>query len=139
MPNWFFQNSSGEPFATLRQVIRYGVVGVINNAWGYLIYLLVTWFWLEPKLAITLLYPIGAATAYFGHARYSFSFRGKTSSGIWRFVLAQLIGYGVNVVMLYIFNDLLGFPHQLVQAASIFVVAGVLFLLLRYFVFQKRI
>lgn len=138
MPNSFFPYTTSELASTLRQVIRYGFVGVINNALGYLIYLLVTWLWLEPKVAITFLYPIGATTAYLGHAKYSFSYRGSASSGVWRFVLAQLIGYCVNVVMLFVFYDLFGYPHQLVQAVSIFIVAGILFLLLRYFVFPKE-
>lgn len=123
---------------TLRQIARYGLVGVLNNLLGYLIYLMVTWLWLDPKVAITLMYPIGAATAYFGHARYSFAYSGRTSHGMARYVLAHFIGYSVNIGMLYIFSDRLRYPHQLVQAIAIFVVAAVLFLLFRYFVFSNR-
>ena len=128
-----------EPFPKLLvQVVRYGVVGVLNNLLGYLIYLVVTWAWLDPKLAVTLMYPIGAVTAYFGHAKYSFTYSGQTSHGIARYVFAHLIGYGANIGLLYVFSDLLQFPHQLVQAVAIVVVAGVLFLLFRYFVFPNR-
>jgi putative flippase GtrA len=130
--------SKGTFRSALGQVFRYGVVGVLNNLLGYLIYLVVTWLWLDPKVAITLMYPIGATTAYFGHAKYSFAYSGRTSHGILRYVLAHFIGYGVNIAMLYVFSDRLMYPHQLVQAAAIFVVAGVLFLLFRYFVFPNR-
>ncbi|MEM5786754.1 MAG: GtrA family protein [Syntrophobacteraceae bacterium] len=122
----------------LAQVIRYGVVGVLNNSLGYLIYLAITWLWLEPKVAVTLLYPIGVITAYFGHAKYSFSYRGRTAHGVPRYLVAHGIGYGANMLLLYIFVDRLAFPHQLVQAAAIFVVAGILFLLFRYFVFPVQ-
>ena len=122
-------------FPALRQVIRYGVVGVLNNLLGYLIYLLVTFFWLDPKIAITLLYPVGAITAYFGHSKYSFSSKGGNINTVLRYALAHLVGYGVNFLMLLIFSDKLKLPHQAVQAAAIFVVAGVLFLLFKYFVF----
>ncbi|WP_076998634.1 GtrA family protein [Variovorax sp. KK3] len=124
--------------ATVRQVVRYGVVGVLNNLLGYLIYLLVTWLWLDPKVAVTLMYPIGAVTAYFGHARYSFAYSGRTSHGLLRYAIAHVIGYGVNVGMLYVLSDRLGYPHQAVQAAAIVVVAGILYLLFRYFVFPNR-
>jgi len=128
-----------EPFPKLlAQVVRYGVVGVLNNLLGYLIYLVVTWAWLDPKVAVTLMYPIGAVTAYFGHAKYSFTYSGQTSHGIARYVIAHLIGYGANIGLLYVFSDLLLFPHQLVQAVAIVVVAGILFLLFRYFVFPNR-
>lgn len=122
-------------FPAFRQVIRYGVVGVLNNLLGYFIYLLVTFLWLDPMVAISLLYPVGAFTAYFGHSKYAFSYQGKHSHALVRYMVAHLIGYGVDVSMLYIFWEKLAFPHQIVQAAAIFVVAGVLFLLFRYFVF----
>lgn len=121
--------------ATLGQVIRYGVVGILNNLLGYLIYILATWLWLDPKVAVTLMYPIGAATAYFGHARYSFCYGGRTSYSLVRYTAAHLIGYAANLGMLFLFSDVLGIPHQLVQAMAIIVVAGILFLLFRYFVF----
>lgn len=123
---------------TLGQVVRYGVVGVLNNLLGYLIYLLVTWLWLDPKIAVTLMYPIGAVTAYFGHARYSFAYSGRTSHSIVRYAIAHLIGYGANIGMLYLFSDRLGYPHQLVQAVAIVAVAGILYLLFRYFVFPNH-
>ena len=122
----------------LGQLARYGVVGVLNNLLGYLIYLLVTWLWLEPKIAVTLMYPIGAVTAYFGHARYSFAYSGRTSYSMVRYAIAHLIGYGANIGMLYLFSDQLGYPHQLVQAVAIAAVAGILYLLLRYFVFPNH-
>ncbi|WP_341743791.1 GtrA family protein [Azonexus hydrophilus] len=124
--------------ATLAQVVRYGVVGVLNNLLGYLIYLLVTWLWLDPKMAVTLMYPIGAVTAYFGHAKYSFAYIGRTSHGIARYTIAHLIGYGANISFLYLFSDRLGYPHQIVQAVAIVAVAGILYILFRYFVFPQR-
>lgn len=122
----------------LRQVVRYGVVGVLNNLLGYLIYLLVTWLWLDPKVAVTLMYPIGAVTAYLGHAKFAFAYSGRPSRGIIRYAIAHLIGYGVNIGMLYVFSDWLGYPHQMVQAVAIVAVAGILYLLFRYFVFPNR-
>ena len=120
------------------QLWRYGIVGTVNNLLGYLIYLLLTWFWLEPKMVVSLMYPIGAATAYFGHAKYAFSFKCCHSHGLVRYAIAHSIGYGANIGMLYLLWNQLGFPHQLVQAVAIVVVAGVLFFLFRYFVFPER-
>ncbi len=122
-------------FPALRQIIRYGVVGVLNNLLGYLIYLLITFYWLDPMVAVSLLYPVGAITAYFGHSKYAFSYQGKNTHALVRYIIAHLIAYGVNILMLYILWDKLKLPHQIVQAVAIFVCAGVLFLLFRYFVF----
>lgn len=42
----------------LRQLIRFSVVGVLNNLMGYIIYLLVAWLWFESKFAVTLIYTL---------------------------------------------------------------------------------
>lgn len=128
--------SKTDSLHTIRQVARYGIVGILNNLLGYLIYLALTWLWLEPKLAVTLLYPIGALTAYFGHAKYSFTYDGRFANGLMRYIMAHFVGYCVNIGLIYVFSDKLLFPHQIVQAVAIFVVAGVLFLLFKYFVFR---
>lgn len=125
--------------STLRQVLRYGVVGVVNNLMGYLVYLLITWLWLDPKVAVALMYPAGAVTAYLGQARYTFACSGHTVRGIARYIFAHVAGCGANVMMLYVFSDLLGYPHPFVQAAAIVMVAGILYLLFRYFVFPNRL
>jgi putative flippase GtrA len=128
---------TGEPGArsVIAQMVRYGIVGVLTNLAGYLLYLAVTWLWLEPKLAVTVLYPVGVAAAYFGHARYAFTYRGGARRGWLRYLIAHALGYGANVLTLCVFADAIGFPHQAVQAAAIPLVAGVLFLLFKYFVF----
>jgi putative flippase GtrA len=105
---------------------------------GYLIYFLLTWFWLDPRVAVTILYPVGVFIAYLGHSKYSFTYTGSHRHGLARFLLAYFIGYVVNITLLYLFSDILGFAHQFVQAGAIVVIAGTLFLLLRYFVFPQR-
>jgi putative flippase GtrA len=124
-------------FPALHQVVRYGVVGVLNNLLGYLIYLAITFFGVDPKIVITFLYPVGAITAYFGHSKYAFSYQGRSTSALLRYGIAHLVGYSVNLLMLFILSDKLKYPHQAVQALAIFVVAGILFLMFKYFVFPK--
>ena len=122
----------------LQQLAPYGLVGIVVNAVGFVIYLLLTWKWLEPKMAVNLMYPIGALLGYFGNSKFAFSYSGSHLFGILRYVLAHLIGYGINIAILYTFVDLLGYPHSLIQAIAIFVVAVVLFLLFRNYVFPQK-
>lgn len=124
--------------SVLMQIIRYGVVGVLNNLLSYLIYLLVTWLGLDPKVAVSLMYPISAFMAYHGHSRYSFSNHSGVSHKPFRYIGAHAVGYLSNLTILYVFHDLFGFPHQLVQGVAIFVLAGVLYLMFRFFVFPAK-
>ena len=122
----------------LTQIVRYGLVGVFNNSVGYLIYLLLTWRLLDPKVAVTLLYPIGAFIGYYGNSRFAFSYSGSHLKGLTRYITAHVIGYVSNILILFVFVDFLGYRHFVIQAIAIFAVAGILFVLFRYYVFQQR-
>lgn len=118
------------------QLARFGVVGLASNSFGYLVYLLITHWGIEPKRTMTLLYTIGASIGYFGNRRWTFAHKGLYGAGR-RYVVAYLLGYLTNLLLLFTLVDRLGYSHQWVQAVAIFVVAGLLFLAMKYFVFPQ--
>lgn len=120
------------------QLIRYGLVGVASNAAIYLVYLLLTYLGMEAKAAMTLVYLIGASIGFAGNRNWTFAHRGGTSSAALRYVLAHVFGYILNFLILYTFVDRFGYAHQWVQAAAIFIVAGFLFMIFKYFVFNEK-
>jgi len=119
----------------VKQLVRYAVVGIASNVSGYLAYLLITWLGVGPKLAMTCLYALGATVSFIGNRRWTFSHTGSISRSAVRFAIAHALGYLLNLSILLIFVDHFGFPHQLVQAVAIVVVALFLFVLFRAFVF----
>jgi putative flippase GtrA len=122
----------------MRQLIRYGLVGVASNAAIYFVYLLITHLGVEPKTAMTLVYMIGASIGFIGNRKWTFSHRGDVFSTTFRYVLAHLSGYLLNFLILFTFVDCLGHAHQWVQAVAIVIVAGFLFIVFKYFVFRER-
>lgn len=121
-------------WSALVEFIRYAVVGLLNNLMIYMVYLLVTFLGLDPKIAITIFYPLGALSAYFGHLKYSFLYTGEKSWMLFKFVFAYALCYGLNLFMLFVLTDIAGFSHQLVQALAIAIIGVVLFLMIKYFV-----
>ncbi|CAK8724873.1 GtrA/DPMS transmembrane domain-containing protein [Candidatus Electrothrix laxa] len=124
--------------SNINQFIRYGAVGAFLNLFGFLIYLLVTWLGMEPKLAVTVFYPLGVLYGYFTHKRVSFRHAGSLRD-IWpmvRYIFVYALGYVLNVGFIYLFHDRFGYPHQWVQVVAIFVVSGFLFVGLKLFVFR---
>lgn len=117
------------------QLVRFVAVGIVTNAIGYAIYLLITHFWIKPKFAITLFYLLGAFLGYFSHARYSFYYNGENYFVIAKYILAYAVGYFVNLVLLHVLFEQLNYPHQVVQAIAIPVVAVLMYLLLGRFVY----
>lgn len=116
-------------------LVRYGLVGLFSNACGYGLYVLVTWAGVPPLVAMSLLYSVGALIGFIGNRKWAFSYEGKALPSLVRYWITHCIGFGLNFSMLYVFADTLGYPHQLVQAVAVFVVAGFLFVMFRFFVF----
>jgi putative flippase GtrA len=119
------------------QLLKYGIVGVASNAIGYLIYLGITYLGVAPLIAMTALYSVGAFVGFVGNRRLTFSHSGNALASGVRYVLAHIVGYFLNLSMLLIFVHHLGFPHQLVQAVAILVVAAFLFIAFKTFVFRS--
>jgi putative flippase GtrA len=125
----------------ISQLIRYFFVGLCLNLAGFLVYLLVTSHGMDPKLAVTILYPLAIFFGYFTHRKFSFLHAGgmPNITSLGRYFIVYIVGYGLNITLLYLLHDRLGFSHQWVQAASIFIIASFLFIALRLFVFRGAI
>lgn len=120
------------------QLVRYGIVGVASNASIYALYLVITWLGTEPKMAMTALYLLGVGQSFVFNKKWSFRFSGSTTPALMRYLIAYAIGYGVNLMALVVFVDQLGLRHQPVQGVMIVVIAGLLFLAHRYWVFPQE-
>jgi putative flippase GtrA len=119
------------------ELFRYGLIGITINLAGYLVYLLVTHLGATPKITMSLLYAVGVIVGFWGNRKLTFAYQGSLLGAGIRYVIAHCFGYFINLTMLIIMVDNLGYPHQWVQAIAIFVVALFLFLAFKFFVFRK--
>ena len=117
------------------QLMRYATVGIISNIIGFLLYLALTYAGMEHKLAMTLLYGVGVAQTFVFNKRWAFGYQGMSHTAFLRYVIAYVLGYALNFVMLWLAVDQFRLPHQWVQAVAIVIVASSLFVLHRYWVF----
>lgn len=117
------------------QLFRFALVGFLSNIAGYLVYLALTYFGGTPKVTMTLLYSVGAAVGFFGNRNLTFEYEGSVMRAGVRYVIAHGVGYAINLSILILFVDKLGYAHQWVQAGAIFIVATFLFLAFKVFVF----
>jgi putative flippase GtrA len=97
-----------------------------------------TYFGIEPKTAMSMVYLLGAALGFFGNKQWTFAHRGDAKRAMLLYVAAHSAGYMLNIMLLYTFVDRLGYPHQWVQAAAIGIVAVFLFVVFKYFVFHPH-
>jgi len=125
------------PRASLGQLLRYGLVGAAVNLGGYLLFLLITWLGMEAKAAMTLLYVVGASVGFWGNRNWTFAHRGSVVGPAFKYFGAHVCGYSLDYAMLAIFVDRLHFSYRVVQAVAMVVVAGLLFVTFKYFVFPR--
>lgn len=120
-----------------RQFIRYALVGLASNVINYFLYLLITWLGVGPKTAMSWLYMLGVLQTFFFNKRWSFRFTGAGSPALVRYATVYALGYVTNFLALMLLVDQAGLPHQLVQGMMILVVAAMLFIAQRYWVFPQ--
>lgn len=121
------------------QFLRYAVVGVVSNMLLYLLYLALTATVIGPKVAMSVVYATGVAQTFLLNKHWTFSYRGNVAVSMLRYMITYVIGYLINLILLFCFVDVFGWSHRIVQAGAIFFVAVTLFLLLRYWVFPGGI
>lgn len=122
---------------THKQLLRFAVVGIGSNIILYLAYLLLTGLGLGHKTAMTLLYAVGILQTFLLNRRWTFKHQGKFDGAFIRYIFVYLLGYVVNLSGLYIFVDVFGFAHQLIQGVMIFLVAALQFYFQRLWVFYR--
>lgn len=122
--------------ATVGQFIRYATVGLASNIVLYLAYLALTTAGVESKLAMTLLYVLGVVQTFAFNKRWSFRHGGLRGPAFVRYCASYALGYLINLGVLLVLVDRLGYPHQVVQGVVILALAILLFLLQKYWVFR---
>ncbi len=125
-----------------KQLLRYAIAGVTNNGIAYAIYLLLAHLLDSPKIAMSITYVGGMTAGFFINRIWVFKNQNAQDGIAWvdviKYLIAHACGYGLNYTVLHYFVDVLGYPHPIVQAVSILVVAAFLFTVFRYFVFSTK-
>lgn len=118
-----------------RQIIRYGINGVLVNLTLYGLYFVITTLGVGHKVAASLTYGIGVLLSFLAHRTWTFRSQGHWTRESVRFVATYLSGYAVQLLGLFLLVDGLGMDHRIAQALMILVVAAFLFILQRMWVF----
>jgi putative flippase GtrA len=124
--------------STALQFARYVLVGLLSNVILYFAYLTLTAFGVEAKLAMTALYIVGVAQTFMVNKRWTFDHRAANKATFVRYCISYALGYVINLLVLYILVDYLGYAHQFVQGMMVFGLAVMLFFLQKIWVFPTN-
>jgi putative flippase GtrA len=121
------------------QFTRFVVVGVLSNLVLYFFYILFSTLGMGHKLAMTIMYVIGVAQTFVFNRNWTFAHRGSPGPALRKYLISYALGYILNLFVLWWLVDRLGYPHELVQAAMIILLAVAFFLTQRYWIFRQNI
>ena len=118
---------------------RYLLVGASANA----IVLAVYWslslgVGLLPELSLTLASAFGLVLAYTANRIWSFNYRGDGAGSLVRYAVTCFTSYCIQLFVLRLGTDLLGYPHQWVVVFGVVLAIPVSYVLLAFFVFPPR-
>ena len=117
--------------------VRFGFTGIVTNTLGYIIYLIVTFFGVPPKLAMTILYFAGVLIGFSANRRWVFVNAADQQGAIVKYGMMYGVGYMLNYGILYIFVDRLHYAHAYVQAFGIVAVAAFVYVASSIYVFPS--
>lgn len=121
-----------------KEFIRYAAVGAAANAVGFSLYVVFTTLGLSPVLTISIFYPLYIGLTFFLNKKWSFGHNGRISTSAVRYLIAYVGCYALNVSVLKFFFGYLGYSHLVVQAIAIPVIALLLFVTQKYWVFRHQ-
>jgi putative flippase GtrA len=117
------------PLRSTPRAARYVVVGALNTACSYAVYLILLQI-IDYRLAYTVAYAVGLATGYWANARFVFD----AAPGA-RSALGYLVSYGftyvVSLAVLWLAVDRLGLPRPLGMLAALAVAVPLSYVLMR--------
>ena len=120
----------------LRQLTKFGVIGVASNAAVYFGYLLLTISGLPPVAAMTVTFVGGVLISFYLNGRHTFQRRTSRLAFI-KMGLTYLIAYLLNLFLLWLSVYVFLLPHQLVQGCLILAIGLGLFFVQKYWVFKE--
>lgn len=118
----------------LREIVRFGIVGVVATLLQYGLYVLLNRL-VHPTLANTIAYALSFAFNYVASTRYTFQVKSTARRGL-GFAFSHLINYTLQTATLALMLWL-GLPKDLALIPVFAICVPINFILVRYFLKKK--
>ena len=113
------------------------MVGAFTNGIAFAGYLVLTALKLEPELCAFMIYGLAALMGYVANYRWTFASTSMHRKALPRFLGAHLTGAASQFLIIVMLYRVLRMPHQAAQLVSLGAVSIILFILMKYVVFNE--
>ena len=122
--------------AKFGQMVRFGMVGIASNVVLFLGFIILSHLGMGHKTAMTVVFFAGVLQTFLANKKWTFAHQGSTVLSFSRYIFAYALAYLFNLVILYIVVDKLGCSYVTTHGVMVFLVAGLLFFMQRYWIFK---
>ncbi|KHD85404.1 GtrA family protein [Bacillus ginsengihumi] len=126
-------------FDKLRQLCKFGIVGIANTLIDCIVFFILTTFHIEYLVAQACSYSAGMVNSYILNRSWTFQVRKKASfQEMIRFIVINVIVYGITSLLLFIFHQQMHMPLMIAKLGATVAGIAVNFIGSRLWVFQVK-
>ena len=122
----------------IKQVIKFGIVGVANTIIGYGTYLILITFGVNVQLAMAGNWVIGSIFSFFLNKYWTFGQKNSDFASVIRFIIVCTVAMLLNIVFVTIAVNFLGMEKKIGGLVSMGLVIVVNFLGQKFFAFRRH-
>jgi putative flippase GtrA len=122
----------------LGQIVRFGIVGVLNTGIGLAVYKVAIDVGIPYPLASVLAYAVGAVNSYTLNRIWTFRAGAFSGTSFARWAVVQLVAVGINELVLVTLVEGLSVDRVVAQGFALVVASAVMFVLGRQWAFAHR-
>jgi putative flippase GtrA len=121
----------------ISQIIKYGSVGFVTNALGYMVYIVIAnIIGVSPPVAAIISGFLVISLSFYLNKRFSFGNNSKSiSMAVNYYILYVAILF--HSFIIFIFSNVLGFAHEIIAGISIILISCSLFLIQKFLLFKR--
>ncbi len=121
----------------LNEIFRYLLAGTINTIVGYCIFLVMLYIVnVNPYYSNIVGYIFGLIIAYILNKLFVFKNKTTTKTSIYRFFIAFILSFFINLFVLFIFVDILNQSPAISQIVAMTFYTIIFYLLNKFYVFK---
>ena len=122
----------------IKQMIKFGIVGVANTIIGYGTYLILIAFGINVQLAMAGNWVIGSIFSFFLNKYWTFGQKNNDFESVIRFIIVCTLAMLLNIALVTVAVNFLGMEKRIGGLVSMLLVIAVNFLGQKFFAFRGQ-
>ena len=122
----------------ISQIIKYGSVGSVTNALGYIIYIAIAnIIGVSPPVSAIISGFLVISLSFYLNKRFSFGNNSKSISMAVNYYILYVSAIFFHSFIIFIFSNVFGFAHEIIAGISIILISCSLFLVQKFLLFKR--